>query len=160
MSYWLSAQLILALIIGAATFVALMILRIPYAVPLAMLATIGELVPVIGPIVGAVPSLIVALFQSRWQFWAVLAMAIVLQKTENLLLVPRLMSRHVMISPLVVFVAFMIGGSLLGILGAVLAIPIAAIAQVTFEEAFIIPRERRQGSSRRGALLRDDKRAR
>lgn len=154
MSAWLSAQLILSAIIGIATFITLLALRIPYALPLAILAAIGEMVPVIGPTVGAIPSLTIALLHSRWQFWSVLVMAIVLQKAENLFIVPRVMARKVSISPLAVFIAFMMGGSLLGIAGAIMAIPVAAIVQVGFEEVFVKRRERRQDAVRSGTLLR------
>lgn len=154
MSSWLSGQLILASIIGAATFVTLAALRIPYALPLAILAAIGEMVPVIGPILGAVPALAIAVLQSPWQFWSVLIFAVVLQKFENLFIAPQVMSRKVAISPLAVFIAFMMGASLLGIVGAIMAIPAAAILQVAFEEVFVARRERRLDSDRAGTLLR------
>lgn len=155
MSSWLSAQLLLSTIIGAATFVGLVALRIPYALPLAILAAVGELIPLIGPTVGAIPVLCFALLQSRWQFWSYLVFAILLQKAENLFIVPRVMAKKVSISPLAVFVAFMIGASLLGIVGAIIAIPIAAIVQVAFDEAFVSRRERRQDLDRAGTLLRN-----
>jgi predicted PurR-regulated permease PerM len=154
MSGWLSAQLLLSAIIGVATFVGLTALRIPYALPLAIIAAVGELIPVIGPTVGAVPALIVALLHSRWQFWSVLAFAFLLQKAENYFIVPRVMARKVSVSPLAVFIAFLIGASLLGVMGAILAIPVAAIAQVAFDEAFVRRRERRQDLERPGTLLR------
>ncbi|MGZ4808576.1 MAG: AI-2E family transporter [Thermoanaerobaculia bacterium] len=154
MSSWLSAQIILSAIIGVATFAGLLILRIPFALPLAILATIGEMVPVIGPIVGTAPALAIAILHSRWQFWSVLVMVLVLQKLENLFIAPRVMSRKVSISPLAVFIAFMVGASLLGILGAILAVPVAAMVQVTFEEAFVARRERRQDQERAGTLRR------
>jgi predicted PurR-regulated permease PerM len=154
MSGWLSAQLLLSAIIGVCSFAGFVLLRIPYALPLAILAAVGELVPVIGPTVGAVPALAIALLHSRWQFWSVLAFALVLQKTENLFIVPRLMARKVSMSPLTVFIAFMIGAALLGVIGAIMAVPIAAIVQVAFEEAFVARRERRLDVERSGTLLR------
>ena len=154
MSGWLSAQLLLSAIIGIATFVGLTALRIPYALPLAIIAAVGELIPVIGPTVGAVPALIVAMLSSRWQFWSVLAFAFLLQKAENYFIVPRVMASKVSVSPLAVFIAFLIGASLLGVMGAILAIPVAAILQVAFDEAFVRPRERRQDLERPGTLLR------
>jgi predicted PurR-regulated permease PerM len=154
MSSWLSGQLILAAIIGVATFFWLLLLRLPYALPLAILATLGEMIPVIGPILGATPALAIAILYSRWQFWAMLVFAILMQKFENLFIAPRVMSRKVSISPLAVFIAFLIGASLLGIVGAIMAIPVAAIAQVAFEEAFIARRERRQDIDRAGTLRR------
>ena len=154
MSSWLSGQIILAAIMGGATFIFLLILRLPYALPLAILATFGEMVPVIGPILGTTPALIIAILHSRWQFWAMLIFALVAQKLENLFIAPRVMSRKVSISPLAVFIAFMMGASLLGIVGAILAVPVAAIVQVAFDEAFISRRERRLDDTRSGTLLR------
>jgi predicted PurR-regulated permease PerM len=154
MTAWLSGQLVLCGVFGIATFIGLIVLRIPYALPLALLATIGELVPVIGPIMAAIPALAIAILQSRWQFWSVLAIALVLQKIENFFIAPRVMARKLRISPLSVFIAFMIGGSLLGIAGAIMAIPVAAILQVTFDEVFVKRRERRQDVMRAGVLVR------
>jgi predicted PurR-regulated permease PerM len=154
MSSWLSGQLLLSAIIGVTTFAGLVALRIPYALPLAIIAAVGELIPVIGPTVGAVPVLAIALLNSRWQFWSYLVFAVLLQKAENWFIVPRVMSKKVSISPLAVFIAFMIGASLLGVMGAILAIPIAAIIQVAFDEAFVARRERRQDLERPGTLLR------
>jgi predicted PurR-regulated permease PerM len=115
---------------------------------------VGELIPVIGPTIGAVPALAIALLHSRWQFWAVLAFAFLLQKAENWFIVPRVMSKKVAVSPLAIFVAFMIGASLLGVIGAIIAIPVAAIVQVAFEEVFVKRRERRLDLDRSGTLLR------
>jgi len=154
MSSWLAGQLILAAIIGGTTFVALLLLRIPYALPLALLAAVGEMVPVLGPILGALPALAIAVLQSPWQFWAVLAFAILLQKFENLFIAPRVMSKKVKVSPLAVIIAFMIGASLLGLVGAIMAIPVVAILQVTVSEAFVAARERRLDVDRAGTLLR------
>lgn len=154
MSSWLSGQIILAAIMGISTFVWLLVLRLPYAVPLAILAAFGEMVPVIGPILGTTPALGIAILHSRWQFWSMLIFALVAQKLENLFIAPRVMSRKVSISPLAVFIAFMIGASLLGIVGAILAVPVAAIVQVAFDEAFVQHRERRLDDTRSGTLLR------
>jgi predicted PurR-regulated permease PerM len=154
MSSWLAGQLILSAIIGVATFVGLVILRIPYALPLAIFATLGEMVPVIGPIVGTSPALVIALLHSRWQFWSVLVMVLVLQKLENLFIAPRVMARKVSIAPLAIFIAFMMGAAVLGIMGAIIAIPVAAIVQVAFDEAFVLRRERRLDVDRAGTLVR------
>ncbi len=153
MSSWLGAQLTLAVIVGAATFIGLVALQIPYAIPLAILATVGEVVPVIGPILGAIPVLIVALTLSKWQFWAALALTIGIQQVENYLLVPRIMGDRVKISPLAVFIAFLVGASLYGIVGAILAVPSAVIIQMIFEEAFLVHRERRQNHARKGTVI-------
>lgn len=156
MSSWLAGQLLLAGVIGLATFIGLLALRVPYALPLAVVAAIGEMVPVIGPIIGAVPALTIALFESPEKFWFVLVLAIGIQQVENLVLVPRVMGKKVSVSPLAVFVAFMAGASLLGIVGAIMAIPAAAIIQVVFEESMIKPRERRRDRDRPGTLVKPD----
>jgi predicted PurR-regulated permease PerM len=154
MSSWLSGQLILCALMGVAMFVVFLLLGIPYALPLALLAAIGELVPVIGPILSTIPALALALLHSPWQFWSVLVLAVVLQRIENFVLVPRVMARKVELSPLAVFIAFLAGGSLLGITGAIMAIPVAAIVQVAFDEAFVARRERRKDFTRAGTLAR------
>ena len=104
--------------LGVTSFIAFASLRVPYALPLAILAAVGELIPLIGPTIGAIPALAMALLHSRWQFWSVLAFAVVLQKAENLFIVPRVMSKKVSLSPLAVVIAFMVGASLLGVLAA------------------------------------------
>lgn len=154
MSSWLMAQLILSAIMGGAIFVTLLVLRVPFALPLAIVAMVGEIVPVIGPIVGCTPALLMALLHSRWQFWSLLIIVVVLQKLENLFIAPRVMAKKVSISPLAAFIAFMAGATLLGIAGAIIAIPITAIVQVAFEEAFVERRERRLNLGRAGTLLR------
>jgi predicted PurR-regulated permease PerM len=154
MSSWLAAQLIICATMGVAMFAALLLLRVPYALPLALLAAVGELVPVIGPILSSIPALAIAILQSPWQFWSLLAMALVFQKLENFLLVPRVMARKVKISPLAVFIAFLAGGTLLGITGAIMAVPVAAIVQVVFDEVFVERRERRLDFTRAGTLAR------
>ena len=156
MSAWLSAQLFLAGIIAATTFVVLLALRIPYALPLALLAGIGEMIPVVGPIIGALPALAVALFQSPWQFWALLVAVILIQQIENYVLVPRLMGDKLHVSPLGIFVAFLIGASLLGIIGAILAAPLAAATQLIIDEVYVGRRERRQDANRPGAIATTD----
>lgn len=154
MSLWLSGQLLLSALIGVASFIFFFAIGVPYALPLAILAALGELVPMIGPTLTVIPALAIALLSSRWQFWSVLVFAIVLQKIENLVIIPRVMSRRMAISPLAIFIAFMIGASLLGVIGAIIAIPVAAILQVAFDEIFVSRRERRQDVDRAGTLLR------
>lgn len=159
MANWLGAQLTLAFLVGTATFVGLTALGIPYAIPLALLATVGEIVPVLGPILGAIPVLLVALTLSKWQFWAALALTVGIQQFENYVLVPRIMGDRVKVSPLAVFIAFLIGASLYGIVGAILAVPSAVVIQLVFEETFLVHRERRLDRQRKGTVIRYDAKA-
>jgi len=154
LSSWLSGQLILSALMGSAVFVALLLLRLPYALPLAIMAMFGEMIPVLGPLLATAPALAIAILHSKWQFWSMLIIAIVLHQLENYIVAPRVMSRKVRVSPLVVFVAFITGGTLLGVVGAILAVPVAAIVQVGFDEVFVARRERRQDADRAGTFVR------
>jgi predicted PurR-regulated permease PerM len=133
-SAWLGGQLLLAAIIGSTAAVGLWIIGVPYFYVLALIAGIGEMIPVIGPILSAIPALIVALTVRPSLALFVLLFFILQQQLENHILVPKIMSRQVGVSAVIVIVALLIGGSLLGIIGAVLAVPTAAILQVLYEE--------------------------
>lgn len=131
---WLQGQLILTLVIGTLSYVGLTILGIPYALPLAMVAGIMEVVPVIGPIVSAIPAIFLALTISPILAGGVAVMYLVIQQLENNLIVPQVMKRAVGLNPLVVILAIAIGGRLLGIAGALLAVPIAVVVQIIAAE--------------------------
>ncbi len=133
-SAWLGGQLLLAAIIGSSAALGLWLMGVPYFYVLAMLAAVGEMIPVIGPILSAIPAVIVALTVSPTLALFVALFFFVQQQFENHLLVPKVMERQVGISAVVVIIALLIGGSLLGIVGAILAVPTAAILQVLFEE--------------------------
>lgn len=133
-SAWLSGQLILAGTIGGTAAIGLYLLGVPYFYVLALVAAIGEMVPLIGPILSAVPAVLVALSISPRLALFVLLFFVAQQQFENHLLVPRVMSRQVGVSAVVVITALLVGGSLLGILGALLALPSAAIVQVVLQE--------------------------
>lgn len=131
---WLRGQLILSLIIGTVSYIGLVILNIPFALPLAMIAGIMEVIPVIGPIISALPAVFIALTISPFLSIGVAAMYFVIQQLENHLIVPQLMKRAVGLNPLVVILAIAIGGRLLGIPGALLAVPMAVVIQIIATE--------------------------
>jgi predicted PurR-regulated permease PerM len=133
-SAWLSGQLILAGTIGASSAIGLWLLGVPYFYVLALVSAIGEMIPVVGPIFAAIPSILVALSVSPKTSLFVILFFIAQQQIENHLLVPKVMERQVGVSPVTVIVALLIGGALLGILGALLAVPTAAIIQVIVAE--------------------------
>jgi predicted PurR-regulated permease PerM len=133
-SAWLGGQLLLAAIIGTTAAVGLWLLGIPYFYVLALIAAIGEMIPVVGPLLAAIPAIAVALSVSPAAALFVAIFFIIQQQVENHVLVPKVMERQVGVSAVVVIVALLIGGSLLGIIGAILAVPTAAILQVLFEE--------------------------
>lgn len=133
-SAWLGGQLILGGVIGASSAVGLYLLGVPYFYVLALVSAIGEMIPVVGPILAAIPAAIVALTVSPRLALYVLIFFVAQQQAENHLLVPKIMERQVGVSAVVVIVALLLGGSLLGILGAVLAVPTAAILQAIVQE--------------------------
>jgi predicted PurR-regulated permease PerM len=133
-SAWLGGQLLLAGIIGTSSAIGLGLLGAPYFFVLALISAIGELIPVVGPILAAIPAVLVAWTESARLAVFVLIFFIAQQQVENHLLVPKVMERQVGVSAVTVIVALLIGGSLLGIVGALLAVPSAAILQVVVQQ--------------------------
>jgi predicted PurR-regulated permease PerM len=136
-SAWLGGQLLLGLIIGTTSGIGLALLGVPYFFLLAVIAGIGEMIPMVGPILSAVPAVAVALTVSPGLALAVATFFIVQQVLENNVLVPKVLGSQVGLSAVAVIIALAIGTELLGILGALLAVPTAAIVQVLVEELFI-----------------------
>ncbi|MSO45859.1 MAG: AI-2E family transporter [Acidobacteria bacterium] len=134
-SAWLGGQLLLGGIIGGSAAIGLFLIGVPYFYVLALIAGIGELIPIVGPILAAVPAVAVAFTVSPTMALGVAVFFFVQQQLENHVLVPKVMSRQVGLNASFVIIALLFGGSLLGIVGAILAIPTAAILQVLFEEA-------------------------
>ena len=133
-SAWLGGQLLLGSIIGTTAAVGLYVLGVPFFYVLAVICGIGEMIPIVGPILSAIPAIAVALSVRPTLALFVIIFLFAQQQLENHLLVPKIMQRQVGISPVVVIVALLIGGSLLGVIGAILAVPTAAILLVLFEE--------------------------
>ena len=125
----------IALIAGVATFLALSLIGVPYAVPLAVLMAFFDLIPILGATIGGVVIAFVAAFAdfpTSLIAWAVFL--VVYQQVENNVLQPFVQRRAVALHPLLVIVAVLMGGTLLGVLGALLAIPAAATIQILVKE--------------------------
>jgi predicted PurR-regulated permease PerM len=133
-SAWLGGQLLLAGIIGSTAALGLWLMGVPFFYVLALTAGVGEMIPIVGPILSAVPAIAVALSVKPALALGVIIFFFAQQQLENHILVPRIMQRQVGISAVFVIIALLIGGSLLGVIGAILAVPTAAILQVLFEE--------------------------
>jgi predicted PurR-regulated permease PerM len=133
-SAWLGGQLLLGAIIGSSSAVGLWLLGIPFFYVLALISGVGELIPVVGPILSAIPAVIVAATVSTNKALLVIIFFVVQQQLENHVLVPKIMARQVGVSAVTVIIALLIGGKLLGIPGAILAVPSAAILQVLLTE--------------------------
>jgi predicted PurR-regulated permease PerM len=133
-SAWLGGQLLLGGLIGGSSAIALWLLGIPFFYVLALISGVGELIPVVGPILAAIPAVLVASTVSLNKAILVIVFFVIQQQLENHILVPKIMERQVGVSAVTVIVALLIGGKLLGIPGAILAVPSAAIIQVLFNE--------------------------
>lgn len=133
-SAWLGGQLFLGAIIGITSAIGLWLLGIPFFYVLALISAIGELIPVVGPILAAIPAVAVAFSVSLNKVLLVIIFFVIQQQFENHVLVPKVMERQVGVSAVTVIVALLIGGNLLGIVGAILAVPTAAIMQVLVNE--------------------------
>ncbi len=132
---WLRGQLFLGLVIGVAAGLGTWILGVPYPFLLGLIAGVTELIPLIGPVLGAIPAVLVALFIGpAWRILAVIVFFTFIQQTEGNVLVPRVMKQAVGLSPLLTLVAIMVGANLMGLVGALLAVPIAAALQVIVGE--------------------------
>lgn len=129
---WLTGQLSLGLIVGVMVFVGLFILGNPFALSLAVIAGIFELVPFIGPILSAVPGLLVAFStnpgDARWLMVGLTAAVyIIVQQLENHLIVPMVMRKAVDVDPLLILLTVIIGAKIGGITGVILAVPFVAL---------------------------------
>lgn len=137
---WVRAQVILMVAIGLITYIGLTLLSIPYALPLALLAGLLEVLPNLGPTIAAVPVIFVA-YAAFGPVMALITLlfAIVVQQIENNLLVPKVMSDNAHVGPLVSIVAILVGLSLGGVVGALLAIPLYITARSVYS-ILILPK--------------------
>ncbi len=130
---WFRGQVLLCIFIGLLSWIGLTILGLPYAVPLALLAGILEVVPTLGPILSAIPAVIIALTVSPTMGLAVAVLYILIQALENQLIVPKVMQKAVGLNPVIVILGIMIGANLMGVAGALLAIPFISFIIVLFK---------------------------
>lgn len=137
---WVRGELILMVVVGALTYVGLVILGVDIALPLAILAGVLEIVPNIGPIISAIPAVLVALTIHPLTALATVALYFLVQLVENNLLVPKIMQKAVGVNPLVSILGLMMGFRIAGPAGAVLAIPVIIVVQTIGVEAFSVKR--------------------
>jgi predicted PurR-regulated permease PerM len=121
---YVRGQLALGLIIGLATYIGLVLLRIQYAIPLALFAGVLEIIPTIGPIISAIPAVLISLAVSPFFALITVFLYFIIQQLENQLVVPLVMKQVVGLPPLVTIVSILVGGKIAGIGGALLAVPV------------------------------------
>lgn len=135
---WLSGQLSLMIIVAILVYIGLLILGVRYTLLLALIAGLTEIIPYVGPTIGAIPAILIALTDSPFKALLVVILYVIIQQLENSVIVPKVMKRAVGLNPIVVIVVILIGGKIAGILGALLAVPIATIASVLLKDFFEI----------------------
>ncbi|MGH2714916.1 MAG: AI-2E family transporter [Thermoleophilaceae bacterium] len=132
---YVAGALTIAVIAGVATYVVLLILGVPFRAPLAVIAGLFSLIPLVGATIAAVLIGVVTLFENfptatiAWAIWA-----IAYQQIENHLIQPQIQRRTVHVHPFITIVAVLFGATLLGVLGALVAIPVAASVQILVRE--------------------------
>ena len=131
---WLQGQLLLALTIGLMVFVGLSVLKIKFALLLGIFAMILELVPMVGPVIAAVPAIILATIQEPILGLWVLILYVLIQQVENHMLAPLIIGKTTGLNPVTVIVALLVGGKLAGILGIILAVPVAVVIVEILED--------------------------
>ena len=135
-----------ALVAGVLSYLVLIMLGVPFAAPLALIVALADLIPLVGATIGAVLVGIVTLFNDFptativWTIWS-----IVYQQLENTVIQPQIQKRAVNVHPFVVMVAVLFGATLLGVVGALVAIPVAASIQIALDEWLAMRREREGG---------------
>lgn len=129
---WARGQLALMVLVGVLSYLGLLVLNIPYALPLALLFGIFEIIPYVGPILSAIPAIILGFSISPFSGFAVMALSFLVQQLENYLFVPKIMEKSTGVSPIVTLLSLAIGFRLLGIVGMIISIPLVIIVQTCY----------------------------
>ncbi len=138
MSAWFWGEFTLMTVIGVLTYIGLRLIGVKYAISLAVIAGLLEVVPNLGPVISVVPAFLIALGQSYFLGFSVIALYFLVQQLENNLIVPFVMNRATGLNPIVTLSALIIGGRIGGVLGVVLAIPATLFIETIFIEVFKI----------------------
>ncbi|PIR43116.1 hypothetical protein COV24_04345 [candidate division WWE3 bacterium CG10_big_fil_rev_8_21_14_0_10_32_10] len=136
LGHWLRGQITLMLIIGIMSYIGLLILGVNYAPSLALIAGLLEMVPIVGPIISVIPALIVGFGQSPIQGIGVIGLYIIVQQLENNFIVPKVMQKAVGFNPLITMLAILIGGSVLGVVGALIAVPVTLVSTIILKVVY------------------------
>lgn len=131
---WVRGVLGLMALVGVLVFLGLAVLGVEYALPLALIAAVLEIVPMIGPIIAMIPAAVVGFGSSLWLGIWVLVLYAVVQQVENQLIVPNVMGRAVGFSPLATLIILFVGAELFGVMGLLLALPTALFLSIVIKD--------------------------
>ena len=130
LSAYVRGQLTLSILMAMVTFLGMVALDIPYPLVIGLLAGVMELVPVLGPIIGAIPPALLGLLQSSHVMVQVIVFYIIVQQLDSHLIMPKVMGHVIKVHPVAIIAGVLIGGHLFGILGMMIAVPVLAVLQV------------------------------
>lgn len=131
---WLQGQIALGAIVGVIVYTGLMIMGVPYALVLALIASILELIPIAGPIIAAIPAIALGFVVSPLTGLLTLGFYFIIQQMENHIIVPNVMKKAIGLNPAVVIIALLTGAKLGGIIGMLLAVPTATVLVEVLKE--------------------------
>lgn len=134
---WARGELAIMFAIGIATYIGLRLLNIPYALPLSILGGIFEIAPFLGPILAAIPSIIIGFGISPITGVGVAALTFLIHELEGYILVPKIMEKSVGVSPLLTLIALAVGGKLAGVVGVIISVPVLITIQVLFKKYLV-----------------------
>jgi len=137
LSAYVRGQLLLMLFVGGMATIALLIIDVPFALLLGVIAGIFEALPFVGPILGAIPAVLVALLSDPASAIWVVVSFFAIQQVENLILVPRISGESVKLHPAMVMVVLVVGNELAGFLGMLVAVPITAVIRDVFKYLYL-----------------------
>lgn len=135
MAQWFQGQFILICIIGSLVYFALLIIGVPNALFLAVFAGVMEVIPIFGPVIGAIPAILMALTTGDLTMvLLVFVVFVIIQQLENTLIYPLVVSKVVGISSVLIILAVVVGGSVAGFVGVLIAVPLAGVIQEFFSD--------------------------
>ena len=146
---YVRGQGLLCVVVGITAFIAYLLIGLPYTLVLAIFAGVMEMVPIFGPALGAVPAFLVALsIDPSKAIWVVVATTLI-QLLENAVLVPRIMKHSVGVNPIITLLSLIAFGSVFGFVGALLALPLAAIIQLLVSRVMLTAAENARKSKQK-----------
>lgn len=129
-SGYIRGQIVISIIMGVLVFSGMYLLGVDYPLVLGLLATLTETIPIIGPVIGAIPAILLAYIISPALAVKVIVFYILIQQIENHLIVPNIMGHTIDLHPIVVVISLLIGGHIYGVAGMMLAVPVTALLRV------------------------------
>jgi predicted PurR-regulated permease PerM len=137
LGHYIRGQLVVMAVVGIASTVGMLVLGVPFALPLGVLAFLVEAIPLVGPFIAAVPILAIAFLESPITGLLMLGWLLVVQQAEGWLLTPLVQGKVMKLSPIAVLLAVFAGATLAGVVGAIIAVPIVAAVDVVLREVVI-----------------------